>query len=84
MAGKCYSEIGFGKYSTSLENNGFTLNIQKVCQTIFRIRSLLWAHYRWTRRKIFKIEVLRWLENTILRFVFAYTVETPFTISSFN
>ena len=23
-AGKCYSEIGFGKYSTSLENNDST------------------------------------------------------------
>ena len=32
------------------------------------------AHGGWARQKIFRIEVLRWLENAILRLVFVNTV----------
>ena len=31
-------------------------------------------HHGWARRKIFKMKVLRWLENAIMRLVFASTV----------
>ena len=43
-----------------------------------RLSSIPSAYYRvrhgWVRRKIFKIKVLRWLQNAILVLVFADTV----------
>ena len=33
--------------------------------------SLVSSHHGWARRKIFKTKVLRWLENAIMRLIFA-------------
>ena len=46
---------------------------------MFRTQTLLWDKYGWwTRRKIFKIKVLRRLEKAISRLVFANAVNASF------
>ena len=42
------------------------------------------AHHDWARRKIFKIKVLRGLENAILRLVLANTINTSFDYTFFQ
>ena len=56
----------------------FYVEHTKMCQTFFCIWSLVWAHHGWLRGKIFKMKVLRGLENAFLRLLFANTVNASF------
>ena len=68
MAGKCCHEIGFCKHSTHKRAVllSFALEFTESMLDI-RIQSLLYGPPWLSSDKLFKIKVLRWLENVILR-----------------
>ena len=60
-------------------------NIQKVCQTFMPIQSILWPTMVGLEKyKYIKMNVLRRLENAILRLVFANTLNASFTYTFFQ
>ena len=68
-----FADILFHKSSVLLVFEAeFTESVLDIlCYPMFAIEP---THLSWARRKIFKMKVLRLLENAILRLVFANTV----------